>query len=296
MNAARTSVLAVIVLAAFSAADARAEGGEKETCVRAVERAQVARLDGKLRKAREGFVICARPVCPDAIREDCTRWVGEVDASLPSVVFEAVWADGRDVTGMTVLLDGQPLGGAEPGRAVSLDPGEHTFGFEVSGAAPVETRNVVREGEKNRILRVTFTPSVAPPPALAPLPAPTLNPGPAPAAPHSYAPPPAGLWRDARPESATRAPSPPGPVPLLTWVLGGAALASFGGFAYLGLSGTGQLDSLRSSCGHTCNPSDVSSARNELLAGDILGLVGLAATGVAAWLVLARPAAPPAPR
>jgi hypothetical protein len=38
-----------------------------------------------------------------------------------------------------------------------------------------------------------------------------------------------------------------------------------------------------------CNPSDVNSARNEILVGDVLGMVGLAATGVATWVWLTRP-------
>ena len=203
---------------------------EKEACVRAVEHGQLSRLDGKLRAARAAFVTCARPVCPDAIREDCTRWVTEVDASLPSVVIDAVWADGRDVTGMTVLLDGQPLAGADGGRAVALDPGEHAFRFEVAGAAPVDARHVIREGEKNRILLVTFNARI--PSTLVP---------PAPSATSA----PAGLWRvpgaeDGRKPAATRASLPIAPL-----VLGGVGLLGFGGFAYFGLSGTSQLDSMR---------------------------------------------------
>jgi hypothetical protein len=274
----RAHVVALALAAGLLTPAARAD--EKDVCVKAVERAQVARLDGKLRKARDGFVICARPVCPDAIREDCTRWVGEVEASLPSVVFEGVWADGRDVTEMSVRLDGQPLAGADAGRAVPLDPGEHTFHFEVSGAAPVETHNVIREGEKNRILQVTFTPVAAPEAALTPQPAASTT-----------TPAPPGLWRDPGTEDTAHV-SASRPIPVLAWVLGGVGLASFGGFAYLGLSGTGKLDSLRSTCAPTCNPSDVTAARNQILVGDILGFVGLAATGVAAWLVLTRPAAP----
>ena len=282
VSRARVVALAALVAGLMTPGGARAD--EKDVCVKAVERAQVARLDGKLRKARDGFVICARPVCPDAIREDCTRWVGEVEASLPSVVIEAVWADGHDVTGMTVRLDGQPLAGAEAGRAVPLDPGEHTFHFEVTGAAPVETHNVIREGEKNRIQQVTFTPVApvaTPETSPAPLPTPATTPSSSPA--------PAGLWRDPGAPDSTQVSAGRGPIPVLAWVLGGVGLVSFGSFAYLGLSGTGQLDSLRSSCVHTCNPSDVNSARNQILVGDILGFVGLAATGVATWLFFARP-------
>ena len=267
--------------------DARA-GDEKDTCVRAVEHAQLVRLDGKLREAREGFVSCARAVCPEAIRQDCTRWVTEVDASLPSVVFDAVWADGRDVTRMTVLLDGQALAGAERGRAVSLDPGEHAFRLEVAGAAPIEMRNVIREGEKNRILRVTFSPT-APLEGTAPSgPAPAAAPAPAPASASLSTSAPSGLWQPLAHDAARPTHVKKGPVPLGAFILGGVGLAGFGGFAYFALSGTGRLDSMRSSCGHGCNPSDVTSARNEILVGDILAYVGLAATAVAAWLTLSR--------
>ncbi len=280
-----SAVRALVAFAMASLAGSSARADEKEICVRAVDHAQLSRLDGKLRDARAGFMTCARPVCPDAIREDCIRWVAEVDASLPSVVIDAVWADGHDVTGMKVLLDGQPLAGAEGGRAFPLDPGAHTFRFEVPGAALVETRNVVREGEKNRILRVIFTPSAQPPP---PAPAASAS---EPAAALVAAPP--GLWRDLKSENERAQRSARGPIPTSAFLFGGGALVGFGGFAYFGLSGTNRLDSLRSTCGHTCNPSDVTSARNQILVGDILAFVALAATGVATWLVVTRPDAPP---
>jgi hypothetical protein len=284
-SAARLPALLALATSFLAPPDARA-ADEKAACVRAVERAQVARLDGRLKEARGGFVICARSVCPDAIREDCTRWVGEVDASLPSVVFDAVWADGRDVTGMSVVIDGQPLAGAQLGRAVALDPGAHTFRFEVAGAVPVETRNVIREGEKNRSLHVTFTPSDSPAPAAAPGAA--SEPAPTATAPVSVSVP-TLMWHEIAAEKAQPLSTSRGPIPVSAYVFGGVALLGLGGFAYLGLAGTGQLDSLRSTCVHSCNPSDVTSARNEILAGDIIGFVALAAAGVATVLVLTRP-------
>jgi hypothetical protein len=283
-SALRLSPLLAFALGLVGSRAARAD--DKEVCVRAVDHAQVARLDGKLRDARAGFTTCARVVCPAAIREDCTRWLGEVDASLPSVVFDAVWADGRDVTGMRVLLDGEPLAGAEGGRAIPIDPGAHTFRFEVPGAAPVETHNVIREGEKNRVLHVSLTTSAPPPPPApaAPVPAPEPTPAPTPV--------PAAMWHDLKPDDARPASATRAPVPAPAYAAGGIALLGFGGFAYFGLAGTGQLDSLRSTCGHSCNPSDVNSARSEILVGDILAFVALAATGVATWFVLTRPHVP----
>jgi len=287
VRAAHLALVSLVLLVAGETSVSAADEKDKEACIRAVEHAQVARIDGKLREAREGFVTCARAVCPEAIRQDCTRWVTDVDASLPSVVFEAVWVDGHDATGMRVLLDGKLLADTEPGRAVVLDPGEHTFHFEVAGAAPVETRSVIREGEKNRIVRVTFTPLA--PPASGPTGDAVAPPG----GPSSTSvPAPANLWQpvpapEQRPRAASR-----GPIPVAAYILGGVGLASFAGFGYLAIDGTSRLDGMRSgpgSCAPDCKPSDVTSARNEILAGDILGYVGLAATGVAIWLALARP-------
>jgi hypothetical protein len=283
----RAAPIALASLALLVAGETRARAADekdKDVCIRAVEHAQVARLDGKLREAREGFVTCARAVCPEAIRQDCTRWVTDVDASMPSVVFEAVWADGHDATGMRVLVDGKPLADTEPGRAVVLDPGEHAFRFEAAGANPVEARDVIREGEKNRIVHVTFTP-------LAPQPAPAQS-ADAMAAPPSATsmPAPASLWQPVpapeRPSAASR------PIPLAAYILGGVGLASFAGFGYLAIDGTSRLDGMRSGpgmCAPYCKSPDVNSARNEVLAGDILGYVGIAAAGVAVFLALARP-------
>ena len=287
VRAAHLALVPLVLLVTGETSVRAADERDKEACIRAVEHAQVARIDGKLREAREGFVTCARAVCPEAIRQDCTRWVTDVDASIPSVVFEAVWVDGHDATGTRVLIDGKPTD-AEPGRAVVLDPGEHTFHFEVAGAAPVETRNVVREGEKNRIVRVTFTPLTPPAP-----PAPTGEAVAPPSGSSSTSvPAPANLWQpvpsaEQRPHAAGR-----GPIPLAAYILGGVGLASFAGFGYLAIDGTSRLDGMRSgpgSCAPDCKAPDVNSARNEILAGDILGYVGLAATGVAIWLALARP-------
>jgi hypothetical protein len=288
VRAAHLALVSLVLLVAGETSARAADEKDKEACIRAVEHAQNARIDGKLREAREGFVTCARPVCPEAIRQDCTRWVTDVDASLPSVVFQAVWVDGHDATGMRVLVDGKLLADTEPGRAVVLDPGEHTFRFEVAGAAPVEARNVIREGEKNRVVRVTFTP-LTPPPS----PAPTGDAVAPPSGSSSTSvPAPANLWQpvpapEQRPRAAGR-----GPIPLAAYILGGVGLASFAGFGYLAIDGTSRLDGMRSgpgSCAPYCKPSDVTSARNEILTGDILGYVGLAATGVAIWLALARP-------
>jgi hypothetical protein len=82
------------------------------------------------------------------------------------------------------------------------------------------------------------------------------------------------------------------PIPASAFVFGGFALAGFGGFAIAGIAGTNQLNHLRAACSPSCDPSAVTSARQEILIGDILGYVALAAAGVTTWLVLTRPTVP----
>jgi hypothetical protein len=131
---------------------------------------------------------------------------------------------------------------------------------------------------------VTFTPA-APPPLAPPPPPPPAATAPEPTL--RYTPMPPAMWQPSPAE--TQESSTRGPIPAPAYVLGGFALVGFGGFAYFGLAGTNRLDTLRTTCVHTCNPSDVTSARNEILVGDILGFAALAATGVATLLVLTRP-------
>ncbi len=147
-------------LAAASWAEA-ALADEVDVCIAAAEQSQVQRRDAHLRAARDKLVLCARDACPRAIQKDCKRWLGEVEAALPSVVIHAADAAGTDVLGARVIVDGAPLEGALSGRAVSLDPGEHAFRVE-AGVRVVEQRIVVRQGEHNRLILLRFPADTAP--------------------------------------------------------------------------------------------------------------------------------------
>jgi hypothetical protein len=74
---------------------------------------------------------------------------------MPTIIVDARDEDGRDLTDVMVKIDGVPPPGAMLGRAISLDPGDHTVRWELSGRVPFEAPIVVREGEKGR--RVTGT-------------------------------------------------------------------------------------------------------------------------------------------
>jgi hypothetical protein len=207
-----------------------------------------------------------RDVCPQIVRKDCTLWLAEVTAALPSVVVGARDAQGHDVLSLQVSLDGKPFASKVDGKAIAVNPGAHTFRFELAGAPPVEEKVVIREGEKNRDIVIAFkTPGAT---------------------------------------SAASAPAPPEPVPpkatgshgppVLTYVLGGLGVVAAGGYAYFGIKGKSDVDNLRSSCAPGCTQSQKDSASGELLAANVSFGVGAVAIVAAAIVWLAAPGASPA--
>jgi hypothetical protein len=173
---------ALFAFVAFSAGGARAADPSTADCLGASESSIKLRGDHKLREARARLLVCAAASCPDDVRSECERHVTEVNASIPTLVFEAKDAGGNDLTAVKVTMDGAVLAERLEGTAISLDPGEHAFTFEVAGQPPVQKSFVLREGEKDRRERIVFgetaLPVVATPAAAAPAPATTISPEP----------------------------------------------------------------------------------------------------------------------
>ena len=143
----------------------RAQADEKQACLAASDKGQQLKLDGKLRAAKEQLILCARSECPALVRQDCAQWTSEVMAALPSVVIGARDWQGHDVLAVKVVVDGTLLTDTLDGKPLPVDPGVHKFHYEATATgAAVEDQVLVREGEKNRALTVTFP---APPGAVA---------------------------------------------------------------------------------------------------------------------------------
>ena len=244
-----------------SVARADAPTDETAACVASVERAQLARYQGKLGAARDGFARCARDTCPLAIRTDCATWVADADARLSSVIVVGAWEDGGAASGLVVYVDGQRVVGDVEHQAVALDPGDHGFRFEVEGGRVVEARYVLREAEKGRVLRVTFarTPSAA---------------------------------STSAPEAPTRR-----PIPLSVYVVAGAGVAALAGFGVVGLQAISDLNAMRASpCGQRHDCPDAPAARERLLISNVGELAGASALAVATWLFLTRKSEANTPR
>ena len=146
---------------------------DKAACVEAHADAQALRRDGKLRAAQEKLLACAAEGCPALVRSDCGRWIEEVRAQQPTVIFAAKDAMGADLADVRVRIDGAPAVEALDGKEIAIDPGSHAVAFEkIDDGRVVETSIVVKESEKARVVSVAFPGEVAtaPPPKRGPLP------------------------------------------------------------------------------------------------------------------------------
>jgi hypothetical protein len=125
-------------------------------CIRANEMSISLRSNDHLREAREQLLVCAARSCPCEIRAQCERHLVDVNASIPSIVFEAKSAAGSDLSAVRVSMDGRPLVDRLEGTAIAIDPGSHSFHFESAGLPPLDKSFVLHQGEKERRERIVF--------------------------------------------------------------------------------------------------------------------------------------------
>ena len=226
-----------------------AAAADKATCVNAYDEGQKQRAAGSLKASLELFRVCAEPDCPAATKKDCTTWFGEVEASLPTVVVRAVDAAGHDLTDVTVLVDGQPFLDRLDGKAVTVDPGKHVFGFERPGAKRIERDIVIAQGEKNRRIEIRWAESPDPD----------------------------------EPKRDVDRNDPPFVSPG-TWVLGGIGLAGVTVFAVVGGLALAEKSDAAETCAPSCSDSVVDGIRAKLIVADVSLAVGVASLGAAVVL------------
>ncbi len=211
---------------------------------------------GKYLKARDLFRTCARETCPVVVRRDCAKWLPEMEDAVPTVVLVLHDARGADVSDAKVTVDGDTVATSIDGRPLALDPGPHDITFEVAGRPPVTSKFVLRAGDKNRPVSATLQPEAPVPQAASTTIAPSTD-------------------RSER-----------GGIPTASYVLGGVGLAALGSFAVFGITGKGDLSTLRTTCAPHCATSDLDAAKTKLVIADVSLGIGLVALGVATYLAL----------
>jgi hypothetical protein len=133
-------------------------------CLGATESFLKLRTDHKLRAAREQLLVCSADSCPAEMREECVHRLDEVSAALPTVVFTVKNGFGQELSKVKVTMDGEVVATSLDGGAITLDPGNHEFRFEIEGQPATTETLLLHEGEKGRHEAVTIGPVVSAPP------------------------------------------------------------------------------------------------------------------------------------
>jgi hypothetical protein len=128
----------------------RAAPPKTAECLSAADRSLSLRNQHKLRDARTQLLICADASCPADIRKECVKRIDQVNASIPTIVFEAKDESGNDLTAVKVKMDDEVITEQLDGNAIPIDPGSHTFVVDAIGQPSVTRQLVIREGQKDR--------------------------------------------------------------------------------------------------------------------------------------------------
>jgi hypothetical protein len=158
---------------------------------------------------------------------------------------------------VTVSIDGVVVANKLDGKPIPVDPGAHTFHYEsATVAVPIEEHMLIREGETNRTVTVTF---------------------PAPPAPVAI---PATAAFLPRARSS------------LAYILGGVGVVTIGLGAALGLSANADVSTAREAapagCAPNCPESRVDPIKTKYVLADVSFGVGIVSLGVATYFFFAH--------
>ena len=133
------------------AQDGAAQEETTQRCIAAYESSQELKLDRKLIEAEEQLRICVATECPQVARQDCGRWLDEVQQATPSIVIRFIDASGAERNDVTVTTaDGRSLAAQLDGKAIAINPGPQRLLLTPRGGAVVPHDITVAEGEKLR--------------------------------------------------------------------------------------------------------------------------------------------------
>lgn len=247
--------VAILIASSFLLAEGVALADDKAECVAAYDKAQSDRKNSALRSAKAQLLVCSADRCPQVVKSQCADWMDEVDKGIPTVSFAVTDEGGKDLTDVKVSFDGEVIKESLDGKAVAVDPGPHTFHFESGDRKPLDVKLTVREGDKARVIEVSWKGEGGSPKSLPEQPPDGSKPQ----------------------EGGTKKLSP------AFWVLGGVGVVGMGLFATfggLGLSQKGK-DEGKDGCAPKCTDDEVSSIKTKFLVADVSLAVGAASLAAA---------------
>jgi hypothetical protein len=262
--------LAVTCAVIAAGGDTFAADPTMQECVAANEKAGPLQQSGKLREARSNLLRCSAGSCPSVVRDDCIKSATQVDAAVPTIVFEAKDAAGNDLIAVRVTMDGEELADKLTGTALDVDPGEHVFVFEAGGQR-IERHLVIHQAEKNRRESVVLDAQTAP----------------------------AGAASSAVAEAPPAAASGLGSQKTIALGAGGLGVVGIALGSVLGLLANSKWEQAKTDCGSGCaqgSPAqdEASSAHSMATLANVSFVVGAVALAAGAVLWVLAPRAKPA--
>lgn len=254
---------------------------DPKACITAHATGQREAKAGHLRLATQLFTTCGSDdSCPSQLRQECAEYLQSVLQTMPTVIFSVTDEKGNDVTAVKVFSTDDLIVDGLDGRAIQIDPGKHRLRFLLPSGTVLSSDVLIREAEKNRMIRVKAAEEGAEDGAPTAHDAKSATPAAQPAAPPPAAPP-----------AAPPAPPAPSKPPVAAWVAGGVAFAALGvgtTFAILGSSNKSEIDACSPNCGSD-KRSTYDGLKRDYLIADIGFGLGIVSAGVATWLFLAPP-------
>jgi hypothetical protein len=261
----RALALHIVGALLASPASAAAQPADKARCATAYEEGQRLQRRNALLLARERLLVCARDPCPAVLQPDCARWLETLEQALPSIVIVARAPDGSERRAFHLLIDGTFVADRIEGRAIEIDPGEHTVRLEFESGEAATQRIFVNEAEKERVVTLEIRDDAHTP----------FSPSRSPAS--------AGA---AAPEKTPVTSS--GGIPWPTYALGGVGLLGLAAFGYFGVSGIMDRNGL-ASCRPYCDSSAVDAVHSKFIAADVCLGISAVALVAGAYFFIARP-------
>jgi hypothetical protein len=247
---ARATLVGLVVLAKEAHADERVE------CAAAYEYTQRSQQRSELLSAAEHAERCARPTCPALLRDECSRWIGEIRQKLPGLMVHVRAADGCTRDAAKIEVSGTSRKDVES-ESWLVDPGRHDVRVTDPVSGREKTESIDFAPGERRDIDVDF----APPDAVC---------------------------------GGKSAPPPPRPQPTLPRT--SLMIASIGGGlvllgATLGVVGAVKRGDL-ADCKPNCSSDRIDAVRPFFVVGDVLAGVGLLTIAAAAvtYFTLDRPA------
>lgn len=156
----RTAFFATALLSALVpslAYAAPSSSSETKECIAAFDEGQRLKTEHHLKDAHTRLLACSKEACPSVLRADCAEVLRNVQNALPSIVLAAD-DGGKDVVDVKVTHGNDVLATALDAKAIELDPGTYEVTFEHGANKPIKLQFVLREGEKNRVVKASFNP------------------------------------------------------------------------------------------------------------------------------------------